>query len=580
MAAKGNARIFAPLTADLPLPDISSPRAFDAWWRLLGSTQANFQDAVQNLVATRQPLAFIRAAQLILASEDQAKELITVGLSSQNRVEVILSRVILETINVIKVYSRSDRPKEEIVLSIDMLEKLLEQIETCQENCDLLQEALARALLSISSALILKEDFPSAVSKSVMAERIADAFGIRSVVVSAQYQRACAELYSGSASQAHLMFSEIRGNFDATTGLKKNASNSVAASLYYMGDYNGLIEYSLVESSENCKIFAFMTLKLNTSESTVDTYKVTNGLRSSFNYWTQIRNALTQKPWDARRFFLESVDSLPALEATLLGSDRVAYKTLKAFSFFRCGKISRATASLPENTDLLSTYQSERIFGYAVRLEIFGELLPTMSNEYSLAIDLMVNDLQLLKPNLQSQIAHRLQLLTPLALATISFHPDCPESVINIGRQCIFDFSNRKVRVYNKEGIRPSQVIDFVLRDFGVDTEVASGGGRQRSVLPEILNQKYGDNRFWFVPVSALKLSSNFLLAQSGSDNSVTYWGKLAIEELKNKYGWMPNLQKAEPDSDFVNFHDCIKSLHAGSITPIAASVLLKGKGN
>ena len=95
MTAKGNDRFLAPLTADLPLPDISSPRAFDSWRSLLGSTHTSFQDAVQSLISTRKPLASIRAAQLILGSEDQAKELISVGLSSQNRVEVILARVIL-----------------------------------------------------------------------------------------------------------------------------------------------------------------------------------------------------------------------------------------------------------------------------------------------------------------------------------------------------------------------------------------------------------------------------------------------------------------------------------------------------
>ena len=413
-----------------------------------------------------------------------------------------------------------------------------------------------------------------------MAERIADAFGMRSVVVAAQYQRACAELYSGSAAQAHAMFSEIQKDSDATPGLKRNASNSVAISLFYMGDYDGTIEYSLIDPSENCKIFSLMTLKLVTKESEIDTNRVTNGLRSLFNYWMQIKKALIHKPWNAKRFYLESIDILPALEATLLGSDRVAYKILKAFSFFKCGNIPRAIAALPENSDLLSTYQSERIFGCAVKLEILSEMIPAMSNEYSLCIDLIVKNLQSLKPSLQLQIARRLQLLTPLAIATISFHPDCPETVINIGRQCIFDFSNRKVRVYNKEGIRPSQVIDFVLRDFGMDTEVMSGGGKQRSVLPDVLNRKYGDNNFWFVPISALKISTNILLAQSNSDISITYWGKLAIEELKNEYGWMPSLQKIQPDCDFVNFYDCIKALYAGSITPIAASVLLKGKGN
>lgn len=175
----------------------------------------------------------------------------------------------------------------------------------------------------------------------------------------------------------------------------------------------------------------------------------------------------------------------------------------------------------------------------------------------------------------------RLQLLTPLALALLGRFPGLPHDVIQAGNDTIINVNARPILVYKTPGMRPVQVVRYILRAFSIDTDfLGRSGGGQSQALRQVLFQRYHQQESWYRPVTAAQVNFAMLCCRDAVQNNRTrLLLQRAIKDLRVQNGYVPKLQKLEQPEELNLIQVTLEQLEKSLITARAVSLSLFGQG-
>jgi hypothetical protein len=561
----------------IPMPDFESPRGFDEWRRSmteLGHTREALSTAVANCGT---PLASIRASQLILNQPERAKILCADGLTTANIGAYQLAKVVLAAIDIIQAYHAETNPKfvaEGVVLR---LTNVLSEIKQAGGQSHVHQEALARAHVALVDAYLLLERFEVAEFHAAEAEGLGDALGIKTVVVSAKYQRACLAGYRGKSSDAHELFLQVSADPNATHVQIDRARNAIAFILLFQGDEDGLFDYLRHQDVSGS---AFLrTLTFREQLVALPEEGDGNGLRAYAHAWQAVSCAFERVPWKRRADFEKALQLLHPILGKTQGFMRVAHDCLAAFIYLGLGDLLRARMHLPSLEVLEDCPPTVKLFGHALRVEIFAKCILETSNDLLRTVESAVDAMAVLPLHVIPQIAQKLQLLTPLALAIFTQCPQSPYAFRAIGKEAILRLNEKTIGVYGSQGLRPAQAVAFILQGFGVNEDVPQDGDGQRAGLTATLRRRYHERQLWYTPVAALELAWILVCCSFVAEKSDTReWLGGAINELERDYGFVPKIQRQTVDPHLENLDRVVRQTMKGIIEPTIAAKLLFGE--
>jgi hypothetical protein len=563
---------------EIPIPDLESPRAFDEWRRSmgkLGHTREILSTAVANCGS---PLASVRAAQLILNQPERAKILCADGLISNDPGVYQLAKVVLTAIDITEAYHDSSNPKFVADGVILRLKNILSEIQKTGGQSHVHQEALTRAHIIMVDACLLFEQFDIAKFHAAEAEGLGDALGIRTVVVSARYQRASIAFYNGEVADAQDLFMRVASDPSATAIQVERASIAIASTLLFQGDEDGLLDY--LDHQDVSGSAFFRTLTLRERIAALPEEGDGNGLRTYAHAWQAVSKAFEHVPWKTKSHFQQAVQCLHPVLGKTQGFMNVAHDFLAAYIYWKMGDVIKAQHYVPSLEVLKTCPTAIRIFAYALRIELLAKSVQETSRDLLATLEIAVEAISGLPLHVIPQVAQKLQLTSPLALALIAQSPKAPYAIRAIGKDAILHLNDKAIIVYGAQGLRPTQAAAFILQAFGVDETVPLDGVGQRQGLNSSLHRHYFSRHLWYTPISSLELAWILTCCAATSDSSETQlWLKRAVHELESECGFVPRLQRQTLDPFLENADRVVRQLMKGLIEPTVAAKLLFGEG-
>ena len=560
---------------EVALPDLKSPRGFDEWRRSLLASGYSREALVSRLLEADSPIANVRAAQLVIAQPERCNALNARGLIGGDYETRLLAKVNALAVDVIAAYRNTENPKDAIEGPALVLGSLIAETQA-NETTPLYQEARARAHAVFADALTLREDFEGVIKHATEAEMLSQALGLTTISLSARYQRANASLYQGNPAQAKVLFNEVLTHPDASLLQVERSINAIAVSLLFLGDEDQLDSLLEEIAASQSATFKAITLRDDVDETLLS--EQVNGLREYGRIWYFI--ARSQKSFGgSKQDLARGMAILHCLSSTSQGFMKPVQHVLAAYIHLLQSDPAAALSRVPKLSDLSSVPPSTKAFSLAVRIEALTYHLPSASAELVTYLELAVDYFAELPSKTVSQIAKRLQLLTPLAIALISRHPHCIDAVRSLGDECIMDLKGKTVSVFGNLGLRPVQAVEFILRSFGYKISISVDGSGQRAALSQCLERKYFRRKVWFSPICALHLNWILLCCAWETKNEFSrYWLILGVRMTTQNFGLVPKVQKMNQDNALNEILRIVQSFEQGQIQPIAAAKLLFGE--
>ncbi|NJK44597.1 MAG: hypothetical protein HC933_10205 [Pleurocapsa sp. SU_196_0] len=216
-----------------------------------------------------------------------------------------------------------------------------------------------------------------------------------------------------------------------------------------------------------------------------------------------------------------------------------------------------------------------------VAIETLSHLLPISAGDLGEAMKRAGTHWLRLEPFIAEQIAAKLALLTPLALAISARWRDCPECVAISGNAGIINLRRRPIQVYGNDGLRPVQAARIILEHFDWDTDfLGNDGGGQLKSLQQALLRPFYNRTCWFQPVSAAFVVFVLLSVRDALTSPMDRHQLLqSCRDLKRRFNFVPKLQKVDQIPELEQIERVLDTLLAGEITSESAAKLLFGRG-
>jgi hypothetical protein len=585
---------FTTSTMPLELPDLSNPKAFDLWRvAILRGSSEELMQAVELLKQIDTALGYLRAAMsLTVKDSEQSQALASRALMSNDQTIHLIAKAQLANLHARKAWSGSDKPQFDAQATPLVLEEILREMKTSRERSPLSVEGELRVHLMLADAYTLNQDFSRTRINAAEAIILAQALGMESYVLVANYQLANATYYEGNAATAAALFKRVSDDPATDPILSEHANWARIVAFEALGDDDGIeliLSQIVVENGTpdwaNKAAIQLQTLRYPGIELKDETLKgLENFTAAITKIYCLILKALMTSPEEAsvaREHYRAAYLETQRFTQPALGWLRLELQTLAGFSLLQMGESGLALQRIPSMDDIAKLPPAKRAFALCVLVEILERALPDGAESLADTLRRAAECFADFDERILTQVVARLQVLTPVALALLGRFPGVPDAVIQASNQIIINLIARPITVYDTAGMRPIQAVKYILQAFNIDTDfLGRSGGGQSQALRQVLFRRYHQQESWYRPVTAAQVNFAMLCCRDAiQDNRTRLLLQRAIKDLRIQNGYVPKLQKLEQPEELNLIQVTLEKFEKSLITARAASLSLFGQG-
>ncbi len=581
-------------TMQFELPDLSNPNAFDLWRvAILRRSNIELIQAVELLKQIDTPLGYLRAAMLLTVKDsEQSQALASRALMSSDQTIHLIAKAHLANLHARKAWTGSDKPQFDAQATPLVLEEILREMKTFRERSPFSIEGELRVHLMLADAYTLNQDFSRTRINAAEAIILAQAMGMESYVLVANYQLANATFYEGNPAAAVALFQRVSDNPAVDPTLAERAIWALTAAFDALGDDDGseLVLNQIVAELGTSdwaykEVIQFHTLRYPwiqlKDEALKDVENFTAALTKIY-YW--ILKALSISPEETntlREYYRTAYHEAQRFTQPALGWMRLELQALVGFLLLQIGETGLALQRIPSPDDIAKLPPAKRAFALCVLIEILERALPDSAESLTDALRRAAECFADFDERILNQVVARLQLLTPIALALLGRFPGVPDAVLQASDQIIINLNARPITVYGTAGMRPIQAVKYIFQAFNIDTDfLGRSGGGQLQALRQALFRQYHHQESWYRPVTAAQVNFAMLCCRDAvQDNRTRLLLQRAIKDLRVQNGYVPKLQKLEQPEELNLIQVTLEKLEKSQITARAASLSLFGQG-
>jgi hypothetical protein len=579
---------------EYPIPQLDDPRAFDEW--RVNVTRASietFNAAIAALIELNNPLANLRAALMQTTSNSQqARELASKALMSNDQSIHLMAKAYLAYFHFRQAWSGNETPKFSSQATPLVLENILEEIKSLRERSPLSIEAQMRTHAILADAYLVGQNFSGSKINAAESIILAEALGMTSFTLIGKYQLASTTHNEGNVSNAANLYKVIIEDRAIDPGLAGRAVRARILSLDALGDedsiegyLNSSLDMTTPTARAQTAAFRLSTLRFGFKDFNQDSLEAAGNysrLVALLNY--SIMSALSVTPDEPTLILSKYRDGYKkTIRPTEIafGWMRYELQALTCFLLLRINEVGLALQRTLTKSDLEKLPPAKKAFALCVAIEVMVKVLPDSSESLVEALIAATECFLNFEERIAKQVAARLQILTPLALALTARFPGVTDAVVNAGNNTILNFTARKIRVYDAEGLRPVQAVRFILEAFQIDTEfLGRSGGGQATALHQALYHPYHHTNYWYTPITALQVNFALLCCRDVmQDKRLQLMLNRSIKELRLSYGYLPKLQKIDQPQELTLLETILNQFEKSQITSQQAHQALLGKG-
>jgi hypothetical protein len=486
-------------------------------WRMecLGISGISRQIIAEHLIATKSEIGMVRATLVLgveLCNFEIAYKLAGQLICSQDSVIQLYGWYQTAFLTILKGYSNDPNAPLTAKTTIPTLQQVLTKLESLSERNLLSLELEMRVHASLCEANIMIEEFNVAYLHASKMSLLAPIIGLKTYQYSSQSLTALCLMYLGETKSALNMMNKAYQN-EENKSFRTHLSIDMSHLLYFSGDFYAALQLADQHKIDNPdyevhfqSIFAWTLLR---KPEYIQLDKETNRSASLTRACQYLANGLRLPHTSVERSTCFR-DARFACHDITLSSKTWATDfehILWALCSLLAGDYGLVQSHLPSLEKIKSFPLWVQILGLAVTVELCICYRRTQSQALLIESLLELNQiLNVTEIKLLKQISIALQLLTPHALACLSIIGNTQDIIISHGQDVILNVKNRPIRVYNTGGLRPLQAAEFSLASFGIPFLSSRMGGGQIDLLTKCLRRNYGENDYWFKPVSPCRL--------------------------------------------------------------------------
>jgi hypothetical protein len=554
-----------------PTPDLDDPRAYAVWRDECLEVRRVPRDVMAEVLeAVGSDIACLRAAMILgraLNHREWQSRLMVKAFSGRRVVYLMTKCVEAEILS-----QRGFAIEMQLgVLSAAMtrvMRSVLEEIGAVQDRSVLHLELEVRAHNALVEALSLSEDYDQALHHASEAILLAPHVGLHNIVMGSKYSIADILFRRGDVSGAQFLIEEIIAAPNLQAGLLEVAINFRAITQYWLGDERAMLAtLDALEPEARNEHWWLQQFTLHRADLDHDKLKKLgehNGLAHALTLFSDAVVRAQQLPPERENtiqdIYREATRQLRSLRSVFSKGWFKPYGAILEAFVSRHSKPLDLRASLellPTDAAVQTMPPAAKVFANAVAIEVMLDQLfcdHSDQPDHIVRLEAALKNLRETFGHLEQpvceQVAQKLQVLCPTALALASLCTDSPESVIELGNQAIMNLRQRPIAVYGSPGLRPTYAAAITLEALGRGDvlAVARGGGQVRE-MRTVLCRPYFERSCWFKPIApAVLLAALLILRDFARSNRIpdAELYQRAASSLASKFGISPRLQQTE----------------------------------
>jgi hypothetical protein len=576
------------------LPILDDSKQFEEWRRYhLEILNTPRSELVKLLLDQATPLSQLRASMLLTTTDSvQSRELAALALQQATGTSFHMARAQLAILDTIDAWTGSENPKFKVEPALIVLENILQEVIGLKDRGSFTLEIIVRVHHMLADGYMLTQNFEAVRSHAAEAIVMSKAIGFGQLTAASHYQLATIAYTQGEVNNADSLFNQIIQDPSASNLLHGKATCYQALVFAALGDDDGVEENLLRICNESSHSNYWLSIAIRYQTLRFDwefndnkyKLKVPNTTRILVEFYQFISEAQKKNPdrySEIQDLYSQADAILHTLIQTSLGWRQIDQRILSAFVSLRLKERSIAQYRLPSLEEIRKLPPASRLFGLCVSIEVLERNLPITSNELWQFLQETLRELTKFDTRILNQVTKKLQLMTPLALALVARLPGAPNIVSNLGNKSILNLKTRPISIFDQQGIRPTQAIQYILEAFDHETDFLGRlGGGQLESLKACLFRDYYHRQCWFQPVTSAQIAYSIMCCSEVARDSVSKRQLVrSVIDLKNRFGLVPQPHKKEFYPNLEQISMTLDLLISGDLTTHPAAKLLFGKG-
>lgn len=567
---QGSFELPAYLEYDFPsVPSLEDTKAYAAWRdECLKVREIPHIIMAELLESIGTDIAFLRAAIILgnfLQHHSFASRML-VGAFSGRRVVYLMAKCV-EAQNVALRGYAVDSQVNILGLSMNnVLQAVLEEVSLVQDRTPLHLELEVRAHSALSESLALSENYDAAIQHASEVILLAPHIGLQNIAMGCKYLIADIQFRQGNLIAAKALIEEVIDSPATQTDLLETAVGVRALVQYWLGDETACLATLASLDAGIAQSFwwveTFTMRQQPSGKEKYDELAKYYGLAHTLAMFAkQLMKAQEVSP--------ERESTAHAIYKTLgneLHQSRSVFRQgwlvpfaqcLELFAGMRSRSFEFPNMHLPCPTPeaIQAMPPTARALSCAILIEVGITRLisdPTQTNVGSIyaALDGLTVTFENLEEHVLEQIARKLQLLCPTALALVAVAGASSQVVLDIGTGAVMNLRQRPISVYGSSGLRPIHAAQLTLKAFGrYDLVSFSRGGSQARDLRNVLYRAYFGRSCWFDPIPPSLVVFILLVLRDfadGHQQSRSQVFQQAASRIYKTFGICPRLQQTE----------------------------------
>ncbi len=568
-----------------PIPDLSVPSTYEAWYlAACNNSGISKLKLAEYLIEVGSEIALLRAANIIgtdSSNQDLAFELSGKLMCANDIIIRLHGKYQSAWLTIRASFLGAEKDKQApitVQTALPTLLDLLNQLDSLTKRNQLSLELEMKIYYALAESYIILEEFQSSHLYASKLCMIAPTVGSKRYISAGKGVIALCLLMFGNEMGA---ISTLRSHLSDPefSYVKHDTAVQLAYASFWNGDDTSLINLlndEVLQTIENQvslyeEAKGILCLTLRGADINFNLKEIPNRTMSLAKSHILISEFLKLPPYDLeRKEFLRQARSI-ILEYSynqqiwLTGVEKV----ISSLCSIKCGEYGLASQNLPRATDVLSYPTWAKYLTLSTILESKIRFnFPGSEGQLFESYVLLKNLMNQTPDLLLKQIGEKLQLLTPWAMSFMAVTGGVPEHIVSLGMACILNLKTRLIRVYGKEGLRPLQAAEYTLASFDIEMNQSGRlGGGQLDALTRCLSMPFGENIFWYEPVTPARLIVALItlsqLSFEKGEKYVEQVSSMAALSVTQQFGITPQLQQAAKNDLLIKLeHEINKVLY------------------
>jgi tetratricopeptide (TPR) repeat protein len=591
--ASGQPDRYPPLER-LPL---EQPAAFESWRKHeLETRGVPRQNLVAALLEIGTPIATLRASMLLTSfNPEQSRVFAETGYRQGKGSVRLMSKTQLAILNTLAAWGNTESQRLAVGPYLLVLEDILREVKQLNSTEELNLEIEVRAHSILSEGYLLVENYPQARLHAAQAQLLAPTIGLEYLVATASFQLGNISLAEGKAVDARNQSERVLADTNATKLLTHRAHINLAHTMISLGDDTEALRcleaYQVDGGSADRFLIDHhrsMTFRFPLAQQTDDlptpptAAARTKHFKEVLEKIIEAQETRPDKVQEIEEKYLAAQAIMNDVSRTSVGWGKLTQRIWSAFISLQLKDYSIAHTRSPSVSELETLPPFYRALGLCVLIEALEHLLPVAAGDLLEAARRAVTHFNAFESHVVDQVAAKLSLFTPRALALCARFSRCPDAISIAGNASIINLNHRPISVYNRAGMRPVHAARVILEQFDWDASfIPSDGGGQLNALSKALFRPYYERICWYRGVSGAHLVFVLMCLREVSTQSLEQENLLqGARDLKRRYGFVPTLQKVERIAQLEQIERTLTLMLRGEIVSTSAAKLLFGRGS